>query len=124
MQKKTFRIVTNKQGFTLLEVIIALALVSIVGIVAIHQVGQSQIQLAQTKWDEDIYYEARKVFVKTVTQEEYSLKQGSLTPRFPHIEYSSSLETLPHTSLQKFTMVFRDNQKNRDSQFSIWQFLP
>lgn len=116
----------NNDGFTILEVIISLSLVSIIAIFAVYQVGQSQSQLGQTKWRDNIDGEARMVLIDILSNHSENMhQQGTLKPQFPHIEYVSRVENLHDGAFRKLTITFTDNSGKREKRnFQLEYYLP
>lgn len=115
----------SKQGFTLLEVLIALSLVSIIGVFTIHQIGQSQIQLSQTKQNEEMQYEGRMLLIELIKNKPNDMvQQGTLAPKFPDIEYSSHLRNVQNSSYQKLVLTLTDKRQEKHSQIILEYYLP
>ena len=115
----------TKAGFTLLEVLIALSLVSIIGVFTIHQIGQSQIQISQTKQNEEMQSEGRMLLIELVKNKPNDMvQQGTLAPRFPDIEYSSHLRNIENTPYQKLVLTLTDKRQQKHAQFTLEYFLP
>lgn len=116
---------SSQQGFTLLEVLIALSLVSIIGVFTIHQIGQSQIQLSQTKQNEEMQYEGRLLLIELIKNKRNNMEErGTLAPKFPDIEYSSHLRNVQDSSYQKLVLILTDKRQKKHSQLTLEYFLP
>lgn len=100
----------STQGFTLLEVLVSLTILSIIAIVAVKQVGEHQQSIANTAWQDEILDEGRSILTSILRTTPQKLSQrGTLAPEFPHVEWQTSINTfgiLP--DIQYLTMTLKD----------------
>lgn len=75
------------RGFTLLEVLIALAILSTVALLAVRVSGDSLTQLAETGWEDGVLRAGRGKMIQMLRESPDSLDQwGTLSPEYPDVE--------------------------------------
>ena len=85
----------NARGFTLLEVLIALAILSTVALLAVRVSGDSLSRLAETGWEDGVLRAGRGKMLLMLRQDPDSLDQwGTLSPDHPEVEWHSKLVSL------------------------------
>ena len=83
------------RGFTLLEVLIALAILSTVALLAVRVSGDSLTQLAETGWEDGVLRAGRGKMIQMLRESPDSLDQwGTLSPEYPDVEWHSKLIAL------------------------------
>ena len=83
---------TSCAGFTLLEVLVALAILSSVSLVALKNIGDNQQQVAETIWLDEVLYAGRATMIQIIRNHPDELVQrGTLAPDFPDVEWSSKV---------------------------------
>lgn len=86
---------SRRGGFTLLEVLVALAILSTVALLAVRVSGDSASQLADTGWRDAVLRAGRGKLVELLRESPDSLDQwGTLAPDFPDVEWHSKLVAL------------------------------
>lgn len=82
-------------GFTLLEVLVALTILSTVALLAVRVSGDSAAQLAETGWQDAVLRAGRGKLVELLRESPDSLDQwGTLAPDFPDVEWHSKTVAL------------------------------
>ena len=85
----------NARGFTLLEVLIALVLLSTVALLAVRVSGDSLSRLAETGWEDGALRAGRGKLIELLRETPDSLEQwGTLSPEYPDVEWHSKLVSL------------------------------
>ena len=83
------------RGFTLLEVLVALAILSTVALLAVRVSGDSLTQLAETGWEDGVLRAGRAKMLQMLRESPDSLEQwGTLSPEYPDVEWHSKLVAL------------------------------
>lgn len=87
---KTLR---KQRGFTLLEVMIALVLLSTVAILAVRVSGDSQRELAESSWYDEVARLGRNKMIVLLQQRKGSaLNQwGTLAPELPEVQWRAKM---------------------------------
>lgn len=94
------------RGFTLLEVLIALTLLSTVALLAVRASGDSLTQLAETGWQDAVILAGRDRMIRLIRQDPGNLDQrGTLSPEFPQVEWQA--KTISLRSMQGKRLEFR-----------------
>ena len=80
---------------TLLEVLVALAILSTVALLAVRVSGDSLTQLAETGWEDGVLRAGRAKMLQMLRESPDSLEQwGTLSPEYPDVEWHSKLVAL------------------------------
>ena len=83
------------RGFTLLEVLVALAILSTVALLAVRVSGDTLRKLAETGWEEAALRAGRAKMLQMLRESPDSLEQwGTLSPEYPDVEWHSKLVAL------------------------------
>ena len=102
-------------GFTLLEVLVALTILSTVALLAVRVSGDSQVQLAGTGWQDEVLRAGRGTLILLLREDAKNLEQwGTLAPKFPSVEWRS--KRVPLQCMEGSRLEFRlvDTQNSRE----------
>ncbi len=112
-------------GFTLLEVLIALVILSIVAVVVVRQVGDSQQQLADSVWQDVILYKGRERIIEKIKKGEELASSGSLAPEYPHIEWQVKTKNISaEIPIIVYQVEFKDKNQQPPRVFLFEYILP
>ncbi len=112
-------------GFTLLEVLIALVILSIVAVVVVRQVGDSQQQIADSVWQDVILYKGREIIIEKIKKGEEIASSGSLAPEYPHIEWQTKTKTISaEIPITLYQIEFKDKNQQPPRIFLFEYILP
>ena len=113
------------RGFTLLEVLIALALLSTVAILAVRASGDSLTQLAETGWEDAIVRAGRGKMYQLLRQAPDNLDQwGTLSPEYPNVEWHSKLVSLKSMEGQRLEFRLVENHGATHRELLLEYILP
>lgn len=85
----------GRAGFTLLEVLVALTILSTVALLAVRASGDGMSQLAETGWQDAVLRAGRGKLIQMLRESPESLDQwGTLAPNFPDVEWHSKVVAL------------------------------
>lgn len=98
-------------GFTLLEVLVALTVLSLVALLAIRVSGDSLGQLADTGWRDQAVRLGRAKLVEILREHGKRLEQrGTLAPNMPGVEWHSKLHSLRGLGGQRLEFVLAEER--------------
>jgi len=99
-----------RDGFTLLEVLVALAVLSTVALVSLKNIGDNQQQVAETIWLDEVLYAGRATMIQLIRQQPDDLVQrGTLAPDFPEVEWSSKVFPLKLGKGRRVEFTMKEN---------------
>lgn len=84
----------KSKGFTLLEVLVALSILSIVGIYVIRACGDSLSQVADTGWMDQAARLGRSRMAEIVRNGIKNGMEGTFSPRYPRVSWRASVTSL------------------------------
>ncbi len=123
MSKK--RKAKNNAAFTLLEVLVAIAILSSVALVTVRSIGEHQRQVAETKWLDEVLYAGRAVLLDLVHAEDKDyIQRGTLAPDYPDVEWSSKLFPLRNVSGRRIELTLTDKQYNPPHTLTLEYLIP
>lgn len=112
-------------GFTLLEVLIALAVLSIVALLAVKSSGDSQTQIAETRWRDDVLLAGRGKLIQLIRQSPARLESyGTLAPDFPQVEWSSHVFPLQSFPARRLELRLVEDFESAHRELVIEYVLP
>lgn len=98
-------------GFTLLEVLVALTVLSLVALLAMRVSGDSLIQLADTGWRDQAMRLGRARLVEILRDDGKRLEQrGTLAPHMPGVEWHSKLYSLRGLGGRRLELVLAEER--------------
>ena len=104
------------RGFTLLEVLIALAILSTVALLAVRVSGDSLTQLAET---------GRGKMIQMLRESPDSLDQwGTLSPEYPDVEWHSKLIALRCMEGKRLEFRLVENRGTSSRELLLEYILP
>lgn len=114
----TFTKKVKTAGFTLLEVLVALAVLSISGLLIIRTSGAGLTQLARTGWEDQAMRLGRNQMIRLMVESPDRLEQwGTLAPEMPHAEWRSQRQRLH--SMPAETLLFQVSEGSGQSRREI-----
>lgn len=113
------------KGFTLLEVLVALAILSTVALVALRNVGENQRQVAETIWFDEVLSAGRARMIQIIRQHPDELVQrGTLTPEFPDANWSSKVYPLKTGLGRRFEFTITEDTQTQKRTLTLEYVLP
>lgn len=97
----------NKQGFSLLEVLIALAVLAILGAVTLRGIHVSQNTLAEDRWKDTATRLGRNLLYEQKLEGKTSLAGGTFSPEHPTMHWRMESHTLEATQASRLTMLIQ-----------------
>lgn len=115
----------NRHGFTLLEVLIALTILSTVALLAVRVSGDSLSLLAETGWEDEVLRAGRGKLIQMIRQDPESLDQwGTLAPDFPDVEWHSKLVSLQSMEGKRLEFRLVENRGANYRELLLEYVLP
>lgn len=112
-------------GFTLLEVLIAIAILSTVSLVALKHIGENQRQVAETIWLDEVLYAGRAAMIQIIRQHPNDLVQrGTLAPEYPDVEWSSKVFPLKIGQGRRIEFTLSENNQISKRSLILEYILP
>lgn len=111
---------TVAAGFTLLEVLVAMTILSTVAVFIVRLCGDSQSRLGETQWRDTMSREGRNKMIELVleTPEKADLSNlnqwGTLAPRYPEVQWKSSIQSVDEFHLYRMTFRCFDETARRE----------
>lgn len=100
--------VKSGAGFTLLEVLIALTILSAVSLVVIRAVGDGMTQIGDSGWKDQAMRLGRTQLLRLNRQDLRGNMEGSFAPDYPHITWKATVKTLNDLPGRKLELVIRE----------------
>ena len=120
-----FRRHAMNRGFTLLEVLIALAILSTVALLAVRVSGDSLAQLAETGWEDGVLRAGRGKMIQMLRESPDSLDQwGTLSPEYPDVEWHSKLIALRCMEGKRLEFRLVENRGTSSRELLLEYILP
>ena len=120
-----FRRHAMNRGFTLLEVLIALAILSTVALLAVRVSGDSLTQLAETGWEDGVLRAGRGKMIQMLRESPDSLDQwGTLSPEYPDVEWHSKLIALRCMEGKRLEFRLVENRGTSSRELLLEYILP
>lgn len=110
----------HSQGFTLLEVLIAMTILSTAAVLMVRLCGDGQLQLAGTAWRDAMTRAGRNHMVELVcalpdNAPVTRLEQwGTLAPAYPEVCWSSSVRPVEGFPVYRMTVHITDDAAGRE----------
>ena len=115
----------GQRGFTLLEVLIALVLLSTVALLAVRASGDSLTQLAETGWQDEVLRAGRGKLIQLLRQDPNNLEQwGTLAPDYPDVEWHSKLVSLRSMEGKRLEFRLVENHRTTHRELLLEYVLP
>lgn len=102
-------------GFTLLEVLIAITILSTTSVLIVRLCGDGQVQLANTDWQDTMTRAGRNLMVELVCALPENapisrLEQwGTLAPTHPEVRWASSVQPMERFPMYRMTLRMYDD---------------
>ena len=113
------------RGFTLLEVLIALAILSTGALLAVRVSGDSLTQLAETGWEDGVLRAGRGKMIQMLRESPDSLDQwGTLSPEYPDVEWHSKLIALRCMEGKRLEFRLVENRGTSSRELLLEYILP
>ena len=116
--------VLRQSGFTLLEVMVALAVLALVGLAAIQSSGRNLMGMADTARRDAVFREGRNRFYEILTREMAKPEDrrelnhwGTLAPEFPDVDWAMRKVRLSEFSGYRLEFSMKDRLSNGQEQW-------
>ena len=98
-------------GFTLLEVLIALAILSAVALAALRVTGESLSQAADNDWKDRALLLGRNQLIKLTQQKITANSQGNFAPDYPQISWKSIVTEARDSGGYKLEIIVTEGRR-------------
>ncbi|MBS6830509.1 MAG: prepilin-type N-terminal cleavage/methylation domain-containing protein [Desulfovibrio sp.] len=116
---------SRQDGFTLLEVLVALTVLSLVALLVIRVSGDSLSQLAETGWADQAVCLGRAKLVALLREDRKNLEQrGTLAPEMPEVEWHSKLYSLRGLNGKRLEFTLTEAQGTLKREVVLEYVLP
>lgn len=102
----------RKGGFTLLEVLIALTILSGVSLVVIRAVGDGMVQIADSSWRDQAVHLGRMQLDKLASGTLRGSLQGSFAPDYPNLSWKAAVSSLNDAPGRKLELTVREGERS------------
>ncbi len=110
-------------GFTLLEVLVAISIVSIVGLYLVQATGSGLTQVAETAWHDNAARLGRQKLSELVRNGIKGSAQGAFAPDHPHIAWTAQALALKDVPGRHVRLSVHETQGQKRYELILEQIV-